>query len=703
MDDSFIQIFDEAMLYEDMRESVRRFQITDEAELIPFWNDLANRLADFCNGIIASDEAMANRIMNTAYRVSENFHNTALAQGILESELIPIMLEYLSRYRSIEVDDGDWRIAGTPSGFVTMQDMASGQFLHSTSDPMWDAYTLADFMYADGLSDFYFFGCGLGYLPYQMWKVSEESITVHIYEYDPRVVEYARMFGPLDLIAPDRLDIHMEESLDALVERYLELQGTPYQFYTHPSNFIANLFTSLDRRDLPLYLAQYHNHVIARRRYNINVAFNKPHFTQNHLNLPKSFLRDEWIVLAAGPSLDNNISFIKENRDKSTVIGVSTVIRRLAKENIKPDLLIVCDPFNDIMPHLNGFEDFTSDIPLVAHTQTYWQFIEHYRGPIYKIAEAGDEDDINNNYPRWHAGGTVTSLAIELACLSGAKRVYIIGMDLAYPGGRYYADSTSKGARDEAESSLWVRANDGSMVMTAPNFKFYANQVEVQKQYWSEIEFWNLAVQGQYVPMTRTGKWWEEGVGSDTDLHQWFEKLQTDGFLSWRERYYLLRQTVDCEGISLDDLVKKHIEEILAGICDDMLAEQERIRNMHLRRGNNLRVYITDTTPDTVSLEKTLGMRRQNDINTIVINTREKLAGEKVFMKNAIDQEPYEEETDTITVNGMTYPYIRMTGRLTDIEVYEQFIGILAEQNGVDIVNSAPYSLFAEICRKNLS
>ena len=696
MEDSYREIFEEAMICENLREIAELYAITDKHSVIKLWNETTDRIVSLCNKISAEERELATTIMNAATLVRESFDNDGYIQYILQMQLIPGMMRYLERYGSIDVDDGYWSICGTPSGFVSLKCLENEMYLHSAYDPMNEAYLLAKNLYETGKRDFWFFGCGLGYLPYQMWKISGGSVRVHICEYKSEMIEYAGLFGPLDLIDKDMLDIRLFPDFASLVNEYTSLISGEHKYDAFPSGYFQSMVQREYGDRMDSWFAVYRTAIVSRQIWSINKSFNSEAVRQTHLDIPSDMLRSEWLVVAAGPSFDENIDFLKESAGKRTVIAVSTVIPRLEREGIRPDLLIVCDPYDSIYPHIKGHEEFTEGIPLIAHAQTYWKFIKSYRGPVYLMAQAGDEPDSGVEYPVWNSGGTVTSMAIEAACLMGAERVYVMGMDLAYPGGTRYSKGMNNQDDPETEALPLARSNDGSMVYSAVNFLLYSDQIREQVQYHSDIEIWNLSGHGLYIPLMRTGKWWEEGPGEDR--LSWIDNISRDEFLNWREKYYLLRQLIDTPGVELTDEENEKARSLVLGLADEMITEIGLPTEKCLKRGNNIEVIIASST-DEDSRFSAFGYLEKHSMAgkaALIINTRERLSGEKVYLKGAAarSRTPALPANGTITHRGQQYAYFQIADKITSDDQYREIAGILAGQNGINIHVVDKFSLF---------
>ncbi len=699
MEESYKIIFDEAMLCEDLRKLAEYFAVTDRHFAVMLWNEVVERLTALCRELSAENNDLASGIMNAAVEAKDSFDDSGYMQFILEMKLIPGMMKYLDKYRSISVDDGVWEICGTPSGFVSLKHMETGIYCHSAYDPMNEAYLLARNLYEIGMKDYYFFGCGLGYLPYQMWKVSNGSVKVHMYEYKSEIIEYARLFGPIDLIDEDMMEIRVFSDIDSMVKEYMSVISGENKYNSFPSEWFQSDVQKRCGDILNTWFATYRTESVSKDLWRINQAYNRKLVDRTHLDIPPDILKSEWVVVAAGPSFDDNIDFLRDSIGKKTVIAVSTVIPRLERENIRPDILIVCDPYDSIYPHVSGHEAFTEGIPLIAHAQTYWKFMKAYRGPIYLMAQAGDEKDTETQkYPEWNGGGTVTSMAIEAACLMGAEKIYVIGMDLAYPGGVRYSKGMNDQDDPDTEDLPIVRSNDGTQVYSAYNFTLYAKQIVDQVKYHHDIEMWNLSKHGIYIPMMRTGRWWEDGVAAVNDPIKWLQNIRRDEFLNRREKYYLIRQLIDQPGIRLTDEADGIAMEMIGELTDEMVTEFGLRREKCIKTGRNLEVIIASSFDEKSvhSAYTYLDNYSTGNRATLIINTRERLSGEKVYLKEALsrDKTPGIPSDGMVSYKGNRYAYYQLPDLVTSANQYDEILEILIGQNGIGIQMADKYSLF---------
>ncbi len=150
------------------------------------------------------------------------------------------------------------------------------------------------------------------------------------------------------------------------------------------------------------------------------------------------------IIVSAGPSLQKNIDYIKEIRDKVIVIAVQTTLRPLLAKGIKPDFVTSLDYHQVSKRFYDGLQDQLADIHLIAEPKVSWHVIDTYlgHGPISILGNEFanlllcDEPVLHDNIP---AGATVAHLAFYLAQYMGNDPIILIGQDLGYTNNVYYS------------------------------------------------------------------------------------------------------------------------------------------------------------------------------------------------------------------------------------------------------------------------
>ena len=150
------------------------------------------------------------------------------------------------------------------------------------------------------------------------------------------------------------------------------------------------------------------------------------------------------IVVGAGPSLDRNLRYLACAKGKSLIIACDTALPILSQNNILPDIVINLDPQSNVMNFFHGID--SRNLTLVAPTIAWpplkdaWQgnfFYYNKNAPDIKLLA---EISINHReLGMLTPGGSVLSVAFDLAFKSGANPIAFIGQDLSYSEDNAYA------------------------------------------------------------------------------------------------------------------------------------------------------------------------------------------------------------------------------------------------------------------------
>lgn len=226
------------------------------------------------------------------------------------------------------------------------------------------------------------------------------------------------------------------------------------------------------------------------------------------------------LVLAAGPSLDEVLPHIEELRGRMLIVCVDTALRSLLRYGIEPDFLLVVDPQYWNWRHLEGLEAPGS---ILISESAAWPAVFRFRcraaflcGSLFPLGRYLE----NSVGPKGElgAGGSVATSAWDLCRLLGAGRIYMAGLDLAFPGGGTHAKASLfeqralsaggrlRGASTEEAASLFsapsreLPAYDGSTVHSDERLSLYAWWFESRLARPESPKTWNLGSRGMRIP-----------------------------------------------------------------------------------------------------------------------------------------------------------------------------------------------------------
>lgn len=147
------------------------------------------------------------------------------------------------------------------------------------------------------------------------------------------------------------------------------------------------------------------------------------------------------IVVAAGPSLARALPKLAELRKRAVVVAVQTVFKPLLEHGSSPHFVASLDFAEVSANFFRGVEEF-GETTLVAEPKATWHVLDAYGGRKRLVHSRWADDILQEAAPARaaiKAGSTVAQLAFYLAQHLGCDPIILVGLDLAYSEGLYYA------------------------------------------------------------------------------------------------------------------------------------------------------------------------------------------------------------------------------------------------------------------------
>lgn len=175
---------------------------------------------------------------------------------------------------------------------------------------------------------------------------------------------------------------------------------------------------------------------------------------RNLAHLPRSFYANKLegrykaipaIIVGAGPSLEQDIPMLKRLQTRALILAGGSAIRALGAHGIAPHFAVAIDPNAEEKERL----ETPFAVPLLYSTRLHPDALSAWRGPLgYVRAGIGGMPEAwceaklgltGKVLPIDRQSFTVTPVAVALAEMFGCSSATLVGVDLAYTGGRRYA------------------------------------------------------------------------------------------------------------------------------------------------------------------------------------------------------------------------------------------------------------------------
>ena len=181
-----------------------------------------------------------------------------------------------------------------------------------------------------------------------------------------------------------------------------------------------------------------------KRRWDYRMIFSRPLLFRRQLEnlaeniLPASLLNGKLsgktaIILAAGPSLRQQLDWVKAHQQHLVVIAVSRILSTLKEWDITPDIIASVDPTvlsyddcNKLLPDYAETSLFLHSSHIVPNLLAEWPGQSLYIGDLFPWVL----DEPMNNIPA--TGPTVTHASIQAVIAMGFSRLLLLGVDLCW-------------------------------------------------------------------------------------------------------------------------------------------------------------------------------------------------------------------------------------------------------------------------------
>ncbi|MCI8306451.1 MAG: motility associated factor glycosyltransferase family protein [Lachnospiraceae bacterium] len=349
-------------------------------------------------------------------------------------------------------------------------------------------YTFDDFK-----STIVMFGIAGGYFAKELLGIINESSNIILVEPEKEIFyKSLHYYDMTDLIKSERVSIAIGKTSENLLSTFLGAYVYWTNVYSlkvvvHPGyeDVFAeeyNLFYEEVRHYSDMIVVERNTEEYFGKEIAYNTVSNIEYVTDSNFlsDFVGVFPEDTvGIVVAAGPSLDNNISVLHQMKGKAVILATDTALRSLHKEGIVPDFVISIDPRKPIYLFENaGFEE----IPFLCRIDSNPEALHLHKGHKIWSSSSVFFDQLYERIKRpvdnLSTGGSVATAAFSALISVGIKNVVLIGQDLAYKGDITHVGGEVSGIMNEEKSICYVKGNNGEMVKTRGDWLMFLKWYE---------------------------------------------------------------------------------------------------------------------------------------------------------------------------------------------------------------------------------
>lgn len=188
------------------------------------------------------------------------------------------------------------------------------------------------------------------------------------------------------------------------------------------------------------------------------------------------------IIVAAGPSLEKNVQYLKQAKGKMMIIAVDTALRYLVSQGVQPDLAVVADPKKPVRLFE---EDAVRKIPLALCSSANNEIIRMMKDEkvIFISAEGAYHEKMyqiaGKHMYELCSGGSVATVAFVLARAWGYSKIVLVGQDLALAPDKVHAGKDDVDLQKLSAPKIEIEGYYGDKVYTSPDYDFYREWYEM--------------------------------------------------------------------------------------------------------------------------------------------------------------------------------------------------------------------------------
>ncbi|MFY9084667.1 6-hydroxymethylpterin diphosphokinase MptE-like protein [Aliarcobacter cryaerophilus] len=224
------------------------------------------------------------------------------------------------------------------------------------------------------------------------------------------------------------------------------------------------------------------------------------------------------LYLAAGPSLDENIDWIKKNQNKFFIVTIGAAYKKLLANNIRIDIITSLDESHFLSTM--QFDDesvskISKDTIILSGNMTNEGVLKKFNQEnlfLFELYKSLNKDNIS------FSGYSIGEITLDILLHFNAKDIYLIGLDLAL--NQETGESHAKGSdsitsslkldeeqsRDtfsQLDSLIQTKGNHSEVVFTTPLFFSSiqsANGKLMKKE--EDVNVYNMSLHGAYLENT---------------------------------------------------------------------------------------------------------------------------------------------------------------------------------------------------------
>lgn len=172
------------------------------------------------------------------------------------------------------------------------------------------------------------------------------------------------------------------------------------------------------------------------------------------------------ILVASGPSLNKNATVLNQAKGKALILAVDSSVKYLNHYGVNPDFIVTVDVIKLLSHFQNPVAMHTPMLASVMANPNVLKLNTERKIFFDDNSLIKEIKDIKEPAANIVGAGSVATSAFELAVYLGAKRIILVGQDLAFEGNASHAMGQRLQEEYSTEFFELIEGNDGTMLKT---------------------------------------------------------------------------------------------------------------------------------------------------------------------------------------------------------------------------------------------
>lgn len=184
------------------------------------------------------------------------------------------------------------------------------------------------------------------------------------------------------------------------------------------------------------------------------------------------------IIVAAGPSVEENIEELKRVKGRAVIFAVDSILRFLLDSGVEPDFVLSIDP-NKSTHHFIRKAPIT--IPLITYMESNHAILKIHKGKKIFCSQNKFVEEIykkvSKTPPNILPSGSVALVAFSVCLKLGINKIILVGQDLAYKDNQTHAGKARRVEFDK-NTDVELEGINGESIRSRYDWKEFVMRYE---------------------------------------------------------------------------------------------------------------------------------------------------------------------------------------------------------------------------------